>query len=316
MSQYPQDPLDPSGDAPRDPYDADPSRSAVTDAVASESEPYTTGGGASAVPDTGTTTTYPTETYRTESTRTDQAKEQGREVAGTAKDQAANVAGTAREEVGNVAQEAKTQASNLVSEARSTFRGQAQGQTQQVAGYAGGLADQFQALTDGRIDEAGQVGQYAQQAGDQVRQLARRLDERGFDGVVADVERFARRQPVTFLIGAAATGFVVGRLLRGARDASADSSQGYTGTGPTYATTGTGYDTGVDYRQPTDYGTSPYGAPTTTGLSTAVGTAGVTETSLPVAGEDAALADDAFADRGTVADPVYGRDDLDAGDRR
>ncbi len=312
MSQYPQDPLDPSRDAPRDPYDTDP----VSDAVASESAPYTTGGGASAV-STGTTT-YPTETYGTETSKADQAKEQAAGVAGTAKEQAASVAGTAKDEAGNVAQEAKTQARNLVSEATSTLKDQAQSQTQQVGTFVGGLADQFQALTEGRTEEAGPIGQYAQQAGDQVRQFAQRIDERGFDGLVADVERFARRQPVTFLIGAAVTGFAVGRLLRGARDAATPDqsySTGYTGTGPTYATTTTGYDTGVDYRPSTDYGTSPYET-STTGFSTAVGTGSVTETSLPVAGEDAALADDAFADTGTTADPVYGRGDYDAGDRR
>jgi len=312
VSQYPQDPLDPSRDAPRDPYDTDP----VSDAVASESAPYTTGGGASAV-STGTTT-YPTETYGTETTKADQAKEQASSVAGTAKEQAASVAGTAKEQAGNVAQEAKTQARNLVSEATSTLRGQAESQTKQVGSFVGGLADQFQALTEGRTDEAGPIGQYAQQAGDQVRQFAQRIDERGFDGLVADVQRFARRQPVTFLIGSAITGFAVGRLLRGARDAATPdqpSYSGYTGTGPTYATTTTGYDTGVDYRPSTDYGTSPYET-STTGFSTAVGTGSVTETSLPVAGEDAALADDGFADTGTTADPIYGRGDYDAGDRR
>ncbi|MBE1603490.1 hypothetical protein [Actinopolymorpha pittospori] len=36
------------------------------------------------------------------------------------------------------------------------------------------------------------------------------------DGILQDVEGFARRRPVAFLVGAAAAGFAVGRLARAA----------------------------------------------------------------------------------------------------
>jgi hypothetical protein len=52
---------------------------------------------------------------------------------------------------------------------------------------------------------------------DKVEQLARRLEQRGFDGAVQDLTNFARRRPGVFLLSAAATGFVVGRLGRGAQ---------------------------------------------------------------------------------------------------
>ena len=41
-----------------------------------------------------------------------------------------------------------------------------------------------------------------------------RLEDRGIEGVVDDVSRFARRRPGVFLLAAAGAGFVVGRFVR------------------------------------------------------------------------------------------------------
>jgi vacuolar-type H+-ATPase subunit H len=248
VTQHPQDPPDPYT---RDPYADDP---VPDDAVVIEAAPYTTTtSGASAASDT----TYPTETYESESTGSDRAqqvKEEGRQVAGTAAEQARNVAGTAREEAGNVAQEAKAQARNLTSEARSAIKEQAQSQTQRAAGAVHGLADSFQALTEGRTQDAGPIGEYAEQASAQVRRFAERIDQRGFDGLVQDVQSFARRQPTTFLIGAAVAGFAVGRMVRGARDAGSDSG----GSGQQYSDSyRPAYGTAEEYDTPSGGYTSP-----------------------------------------------------------
>jgi uncharacterized protein YjbJ (UPF0337 family) len=310
VSQYPQDPLDPTTDRPRD-DDYESVDPVVDDAVASEAEPYT--GGATAVEGdvVVTTTTYPTETYTSdaESSRTGQVADQGRQVAGTAADQARNVAGTAKEQAGNVAQEAKSQARNLVSEARGTLKGQAESQTQRAGQAAHGVAESLQALTEGRMDEAGPFGDYAQQAAEQVRRFAERIDRQGFDGLLDDVQRFARRQPVTFLIGAAVAGFAVGRVARGARDAGQGSNGGYDYGSGGYRSGGydrTDYGTTPGYPSRTDYGTAgtAYDEPIT-GVSTAVGSGsggvGAAESSLPVAGvedriDDADLYDDGRGD--------------------
>jgi len=48
--------------------------------------------------------------------------------------------------------------------------------------------------------------------------LATRLDQGGLDAVMADMRSWARRQPGTFLLGAVAAGFVVGRVVRAVKD--------------------------------------------------------------------------------------------------
>lgn len=158
--------------------------------------------------------------------KADQAKEQGGQVAGTAKDEARSVTETAKAEASKVTGEAKAQTQNLLQEARGQLREQAGGQTERAAGLARGLADNLQALTEGRVDEAGQIGEYAQQATQEVQRFAQRLDERGFDGVVQDLQSFARRRPGAFLVAAGLAGFATGRLLRGARDAASDDDEG------------------------------------------------------------------------------------------
>lgn len=159
-----------------------------------------------------------------EAPRTDVAREQGSQVAGSAKSEARNVAGTATQQAARVADEAKVQGRHLASEASTQLKQQAQGQTERAASFAQDLAGQFRALSEGRTEEAGEVGRYAQQATDQIERFASSLNERGFDGLVDDVTSFARRRPGLFLAGAAAAGFLTGRLVRGARDASSSDS--------------------------------------------------------------------------------------------
>jgi hypothetical protein len=116
-----------------------------------------------------------------------------------------------------VAGEARTQALDAMRSAQDELRGHASQQTDRAAQGLHGLAGQIQALVEGRTDEAGVAGDYARQAGDKVRQVAGRLEDGGFEGVVDDVRRFAQRRPGLFLIGAAAAGFAAGRMIRASR---------------------------------------------------------------------------------------------------
>jgi hypothetical protein len=109
------------------------------------------------------------------------------------------------------------------------LRDQGRSQADQLAGAIRRVGDQADALAAGRVDEAGNVADYVRRAGGQVRQVADRLDERGVDGVVDDVQNFARRRPGAFLLGCAAAGFVTGRLLRGGAAASGSSNGGTNG---------------------------------------------------------------------------------------
>ena len=54
--------------------------------------------------------------------------------------------------------------------------------------------------------------------------FASRLEDRGIEGVVDDVARFARRRPGVFLLAAAGAGFVVGRFVRSGVSVARDPS--------------------------------------------------------------------------------------------
>ena len=57
------------------------------------------------------------------------------------------------------------------------------------------------------------IAGYLEEGAMQVDSLSRTMRERHWGELVADAEDFARRQPTWFVLGAVATGFVVGRLL-------------------------------------------------------------------------------------------------------
>jgi hypothetical protein len=192
-----------------------------------------------------------------ERSKTDEAREQGRQVADTAKGEARGVAEEAKGQAGRVAEEAKEQGRNLLSEAQSQLRQQASSQTDRAAGFVQEIAGSLRALSEGRTEEAGPLGDYARQATQQVQQFADRIEQRGFDGLVQDVQRFARRRPGGFLLGAAVAGFATGRLVRGARDAQSSSDDQYSGQLTSTSSTGT-YGTSGTYTTSEAYtGTAP-----------------------------------------------------------
>lgn len=143
------------------------------------------------------------------------AGEQGQETAERAASEASQVAETAKDQARQVKDEVAAQTRGLVDQAKNELRDQGRSQADQVAQAIRRVSDQADALAAGRVDEAGNVAEYVRRAGGQVRQVADRLDRRGIDGMVDDVQNFARRRPGAFLLGCAAAGFVTGRLLRG-----------------------------------------------------------------------------------------------------
>ena len=159
------------------------------------------------------------------------AVEGGKWVAAVGQDEARQVASTAAEQVGQVAGEVGTQARNLIEESKTQLHAQAQTQTDQIATKLRTLGDQVQALVEGRTEDAGPLGDYARQAAQTVSHVANRVEDRGFDGIVEDVQRFARRRPGTFLLGAAVAGFGIGRLLRAGAMSSAGSTWAQPDTG-------------------------------------------------------------------------------------
>jgi hypothetical protein len=140
--------------------------------------------------------------------------EKAKQVAGEVGDQAKQVATEAKEQARQVASDIKEQARDVLGEARSEFRQQAESGTKRAAEGIRSLGSQIEALRDGRPEEAGPIAGYADQARRKMDDVARRLDQGGLDGMIADVSRFARRRPGLFLLACTGAGFAAARLAR------------------------------------------------------------------------------------------------------
>lgn len=140
------------------------------------------------------------------------------EVAGHAASAARDVKDAATEHVRDVTDEALSQARDLVAQARARLGDEADARTTALGSSLRDLATEL-----ARMAEYGEGGRPAtalvREAADRAHQVADLLDGRSFGDVVADLQRFARRRPGAYLVGAAALGLLAGRLGRGVKDA-------------------------------------------------------------------------------------------------
>ena len=187
-----------------------------------------------------------TDTSSTDISTTEQAKQ----TASTAADEGKHVAGVAAGEVKGVASEAVGQARGVVDDAVGQVRGQLDDQgRQQKDRLSGTLATFGDDL--GRMAEGGSglAADLAHELADRTRSWSRHLDSREPTELLDDVRRFARQRPGTFLLGALAAGVVVGRLVRGTKDAvEAAEAQGSPRMTPGVPNTS---DVHASYGQPT-----------------------------------------------------------------
>lgn len=166
------------------------------------------------------------------------AAERSGEIARVAKEDARVVAETVRARAGEVTEQLATQGRSLVDETRYQLQSQARAGTERIAGGLRSAGEQAQALAEGRPEEAPQLSEYAWKvadncygAADKLHALAEDIEVRGFGGVLEELQTFARRRPGTFLLGAVAVGFGVGRLVKATGDEESDEpDEGTTGT--------------------------------------------------------------------------------------
>jgi hypothetical protein len=123
---------------------------------------------------------------------------------------AKDVAQTAKEEVRHVAGEAATQARRVAGDVGEQLRGQAKQQHGSMVSKLRQASDDMRQMAEGRDSSPATslVGNLAERT----HRFADHLESRGPEGVLNDVQEFARRRPGTFLLAAVAAGFVVGRL--------------------------------------------------------------------------------------------------------
>ena len=157
------------------------------------------------------------------------AQDKAGEGVGLVSEKATDVAGTARKRAGDVAGEASDQVRDVAEELRDQLQDQARTQTQRLAENVHRLADELSTM--------GESGERSSPATKAVRQIADRghgiatkLEERGPQGLVSDLQDFARRRPGVFLAGAALAGFATARLGKGVKSTSDGTASG-TGVG-------------------------------------------------------------------------------------
>jgi hypothetical protein len=139
---------------------------------------------------------------------------QTEEAKSTAREEAGAVAESIKDESKNVAQTAQEEARDAFHHVQSDVRERADAEATKFAGTLHDTSRQLRSMADGTTEQQGFAATLAREGASAAERLANRLDAGGIDGVMADVRSWARRSPGTFLLGAAAAGFVTGRLIR------------------------------------------------------------------------------------------------------
>lgn len=152
----------------------------------------------------------------------DSSDSTARQVAGQSADAAgraaADVKDTAKDQAQRVAGEAQAQARNVASQMRERVGEQARTQNDRLVDTIRRLASDLDGMRGERADSP--AATVVSRVADGSRQLADHLARQGPEGVLRDVQDFARRRPGAFLATALAAGFVVGRLGKGVAKSS------------------------------------------------------------------------------------------------
>ncbi len=153
------------------------------------------------------------------------AKEEASNVAGHAAAAAQGVAETAKEEAANVAAEVKSNAKDLLSQAKSGLSSQAGTQQQKAAEGIRTISSQLHTMADAP-DQQGVASDLIRQAAQRSESVASWIENKGPGDMLADVQRFARNRPGTFLLLAAGAGLLAGRLTRSLTAGAPESQNG------------------------------------------------------------------------------------------
>lgn len=210
---------------------------------------------------------------------TSRAGQVAQQATSAAGDAASNVKDTAAEQARRVTSEAGRQARTVAAEVKDKVGQQARTQHSKLVDNIRKMADELDGMREQRGESP--AASVVSRVADGGRQMADYLDRNGPEGVLREVQAFARRRPGAFLATALAAGFVVGRLGKGVMkaDESTDDkpladayTYGSTDTAAALDTPSTGYSTagtGTAYGADPTYGTDPaYGTTSTYGTGT------------------------------------------------
>ena len=131
----------------------------------------------------------------------------------SARAEAGAMAETVKDETKGVAREAQQQARTAVHQIQDDLRGRADAEASRFAETLHATGRQLSSMADA-AGNGGVMPSIVREGASAVERLGTRLDQGGLDAVMVDVRRWARRSPGSFLLGAAALGFVAGRVAR------------------------------------------------------------------------------------------------------
>ncbi|MER6472453.1 hypothetical protein [Streptomyces collinus] len=131
--------------------------------------------------------------------------------AGQTRQAAGQVAATAAHQAKEVAGEVRQQAGSVVQDLRGRAMDEAEGQTRRAAGVLRQWAQDLSELAENAPTDS-PARSVAAQVADHGHRAADYVDKQGVEGMVGDLQSFARRRPGLFLGGALLAGLVVGRL--------------------------------------------------------------------------------------------------------
>jgi len=144
----------------------------------------------------------------------EQAGESARSIAGEASGAASSVVDTAKEESRALAHETKDQARVLLDDVRSTTKHEVDSQVARVGDGLHRLGSEFESMASASSEPDRLPAEFARRVGSGLDSVAQKIEREGLDGIVDDAKRYARQNPMVFLMGAAAAGFVIGRVVR------------------------------------------------------------------------------------------------------
>ena len=136
---------------------------------------------------------------------------------GQAKQQAQHVASVAGDEAKSVTSDVRQQARGLVDETRTQVEDQSRQQRDRLVETVRTFGDD---LDDMASQRSGMASDVMREVASRARTIGDRLDGREPTELLDDLRSFARRRPGVFLAGSLVAGVVVGRLVRGGRDAA------------------------------------------------------------------------------------------------
>lgn len=124
----------------------------------------------------------------------------------------------ARREAARLAQQAREEASRITHEVSDRARAIVDGEKEAIIRQFDGLAEALKAAQQ-KLEENQQqtVAHYAAAAADNLQRLSQGLRDADLQTVLQQAENLARRQPVLFLGGAVAAGFLLARFLQSPR---------------------------------------------------------------------------------------------------